>query len=257
MTNLIHTRAALRRAVPGLAMLSLAVLVLLIAAYGVWNTSREPRTTPLARPSASMASESAYGWAPVGDTTLIIGDSYGVGTGAAKPSERWTTIVAEEMGWVEVNRALGGTGYYSTSGDEGCGRAVCPFYRDTIVDVAREVDPEVVIISGGQNDLSNYLEDPDGVKLVIQDTYRQAAKTFPEAQIIAVGPSVPSGTDDTAVRMDASVRQAADEVGAKYVSLLDPPVITPDMVLADGGHVGSEGHAAIAERVISTLRSSS
>ncbi|KUG61057.1 hypothetical protein AVL61_07775 [Kocuria rosea subsp. polaris] len=56
------------------------------------------------------------------------------------------------------------------------------------------------------------------------------------------------------MQMDAAVQRAAAAVDATYISLIDPPVVKSHMVLEDRGHVGEDGHAAIAERVVSGLR---
>ena len=45
------------------------------------------------------------------------------------------------------------------------------------------------------------------------------------------------------------VQAAAAAIDATFVQLIDPPVLSADLLAADGAHPNDEGHAAIAERV--------
>lgn len=188
-----------------------------------------------------------------GPTALFIGDSYTYGTGAQSKKGRWTSLVAEQMGWREVNRGLGGTGYASTSTVEGCGRDFCPAYGGNISDSAA-IQVDIVVISGGQNDYDDYVGSPDTVKQAVTETFAAAEETFGNARIIAIGPSTPSEITDVTIGIDAAVQIAAREVNAQYISLIEPDVIEDEVVTEDGGHVNDEGHAAIAQRVVSALR---
>jgi lysophospholipase L1-like esterase len=184
---------------------------------------------------------------------VFIGDSYTHGTGASTPERRWSTLVSRSASWDEVNLGLGGTGYVATSGPAGCGRPACPNYLGVLA-AAAEAKPDVVVVAGGQNDFRAYGEDPAGVVNKIDQTYRELRRLLPEARIIAVGPSTPTGSGDTLRSLDSAVRESADRVGAEYISLLDPPVITPGMVAPDGAHVNDRGHEAIAERVLTAVQ---
>lgn len=202
---------------------------------------------------ATYTPATTYTPPPAPDTTLFIGDSYTVGWGADGDGTRWTSIVADEMGWLEANYGQGGTGYVTTSGRDGCGREVCPTYPDRLAESKGQVGPEVIVIAGGQNDFTAYADDPDTVEDAIRETFTQATNLYPHAKIVAVGPSTPNRVSDRVMAMDDAVRGAAQSVGATYVSLIDPPVIEDDMVLEDGAHVGVKGHAAIAKRVLDVL----
>ena len=184
-----------------------------------------------------------------GSRAVFIGDSYTHGTGASTPDRRWSTLVSRQAGWEEVNLGRGGTGYVATSGPAGCGRPACPNYLGVLAAAAAE-EPDVVVVAGGQNDFRAYGENPGRVVDNIDLTYRELRRLLPNARIIAVGPSTPAGTGDTLRSLDAAVHQAAELVGADYVSLIDPPVITPQAVAPDGAHVNDLGHEAIAQRVL-------
>jgi lysophospholipase L1-like esterase len=173
--------------------------------------------------------------------------------GASQHSKRWTTLVAASQGWQEDNLGRGGTGYLTTAGIAGCGRVVCPDYQGMLSQLIT-LNPPIVVVAGGQND---QLQDPTREKAAIEGFYRDLRKGLPSAQIIAVGPSSPDPVPGRhLVEINDQVRTSAAAIGALYVDLLHPSVITSRMVLADKTHVGDAGHAAIAARVEVALKRS-
>lgn len=184
-------------------------------------------------------------------TVVFVGDSYTQGTGASRPESRWTTLVSEAMGWREVNLGRGGTGYLA-DGDRGCGREYCPSYLQMLPQVLA-ADPDVVVVSGGLNDRP-FTGEPR-LEAQVASLYATLTAALPSSRVIAVGPSAPGRISDSLRAIDELVHAMADDYGVQYVNLLDPNPITPAMVLPDGAHVGDDGHAAIAERVVGTLSS--
>lgn len=178
---------------------------------------------------------------------LFVGDSYTVGQRASSPAKRWSTLVAREMGWTERNVADGGTGFVSRHPDQD---------RLSYAEQLRSVRPpgiDVVVIAGGQNDFQELRETPADVFSAVESTYELAARRFPDAEIVAVGPSTPWDIGLEARALDSAVRAAAEKHEATYVSLLDPDVVRDGYVDPDGTHVGDEGYAAIARRVVSQI----
>lgn len=242
----MKTTARRRWLVAGAAVLGIVVLVVVLALV-----PRE-RASPTPRPEPGSAAEAL----PPGSTALFIGDSYSFGVGVASNEQRWTSLVSADLGWVEQNRALGGTGYLQVPPHFACRQPHCPRYADQLQIVAAQgLDPDVVVIAGGQNDASGYTLDPAAGERAITRTYRRAATLFPSARVIGVGPSWPTGNDPLARRMDRAVATAVHQVGGTHISLLDPPVVVPAMVQPDRIHVGPGGHRAIADRVLAGLRS--
>jgi len=184
---------------------------------------------------------------------VFLGDSYTQGTGSSAVTKRWAALVSAKMGWAEDNLGRGGTGYVATSDINGCGLSFCPNIP-AMVDSAVAEKPSIVVVAGGQNDFTTFINDPAKVKAAISLTFRTLREKLPDATIIAVGPSTPWGVGGPAVGLDQAVQAAAGDVKAKYVSLIEPNVIDPSMVIADKAHVNDAGHAAIAERVIAALR---
>lgn len=187
---------------------------------------------------------------PTPPLAVFIGGSYSAGVGASVSGERWTTLLAAAKGWREVNLALGGTGYLATAGLQSCGRAVCANY-ETSVQQAIANKAEVVVIAGGESDQS---QDIVTEQAAIAKVYRTLRAGLPDARIVAVGPQSPGAIPGSKlIAIDAAVASAARSIGAVYVSLLDPPVLTQSMVLPTWPFIGDAGHAAIEKRIATAL----
>jgi lysophospholipase L1-like esterase len=179
-------------------------------------------------------------------TAAFIGDSYTEGAGASAVEKRWSTLVSQKMGWQESNFGRGGTGYLVSSPDR-------PNYLGMANEVAA-THPDIVVVSGGQNDMAEFIGDSGPVSEAITDTFKDLRAQLPRARIIAVGPSFPGDVTPSLVVFDSDVQRAARAVGGEYVSLIAPtPALQADMFIADNTHVDDSGHAAIADRVVYVL----
>ncbi|MFB0833930.1 SGNH/GDSL hydrolase family protein [Arthrobacter halodurans] len=270
-TRGIVSQRPLRLRAPSILLLAVAAVFALVSCGPAAGPAATTTTTATTTASGSASdpdsasgavttapgSGTGPGIAPGSDgeaRALFIGDSYTEGWGA-EPHERWTSVLSADMGWDEVNEGRAGTGYVNVPLGLPCGRVSCPAYPETV----RALDADgydVVVIAGGQNDFGAYYDPARREALFagVRETYALAGERWPEARRIAVGPSTPREPDDAARAIDAAVREAAAETGAEYVSLLEPNVLTPALVLPDGTHVGPEGHRAIAERIREALR---
>jgi lysophospholipase L1-like esterase len=183
----------------------------------------------------------------------FLGDSYTKGFGASEPEKRWTSLVAQKMGWGEDNFGVGGTGYLAAWANAEYPQGVNYLGR---LDEVVASNPDIVVVAGGQNDKSLLPSDRKMVFDAVADTFIQLRQRLPTARIVAVGPSSGALVPPWLVELDDQVQAAARAAGADYVSLISPtPVIQQYMLLTDG-HVDDSGHAAIADRVLSVLASS-
>lgn len=238
----------------GVAFVAAVVVCVLVGSGGVavaglagdlaWAGRPAPRAapSPWAEPSPSVSPA-----AEEQPAALFVGDSYTVGEGASSPERRWSTLVAEEMGWHERNVADGGTGFASRWPERDL-----LSYQEQLRSV-RPGDVDVVVIAGGQNDFDDLRDDAPRVFRAVTGTYELARQRFPDAQIVAVGPSTPWAVGLEARALDSAVRAAAHDVGATYVPLLDPNLIQGRLVHEDGVHATDAGNAAIARRVLEAL----
>lgn len=248
---LAKSRRRNKRVLIGLAVGLLALLAFGTAGYALF----QGRTPPAASAKILEAANAGATLAPKPDQPLAVflGDSYTQGKGATSAEGRWVGLVATTQKWDYVNLGRGGTGYLATSTAAGCGLDFCPNIEGMIPLAASE-SPDIIVVAGGQNDFSAFNTDRAAVMDSIGKTYAALRAKFPEAQLVAVGPSTPWGVNKDVILFDEMVQDAASKVQAKYVSLIEPDVIDPTMLLEDKAHVNDAGHKAIAERVIAALR---
>ena len=149
------------------------------------------------------------------------------------------------MGWVEVNHGQGGTGYAS----QGPTPPKTAPYPARIADVAKS-NPSVVIVSGGRNDLSVAGETADD----IATTFKGIRAAMPSVKIVALNPwwdddDAPDALDGLA----ANVRAAVASVNGVYVEAGQPLAGHGGLVISDGVHPNTAGHAALADAVARAL----
>ncbi|WP_161631783.1 SGNH/GDSL hydrolase family protein [Rhodococcus sp. JG-3] len=235
----------------GLTIVAALVVVSFVAYAGVTSVNRHDpgrSAVPFIQPDINSGRSFS---------AVFVGDSYTEGVGSSSDSSRWSSEVARDMRWFEINLGVGGTGYLNSMESAGCMRASCAAYMDQ-AGVVAQFSPNVVVVAGGQNDMAAMLIDPSVVQASVHKTYGEIRRALPNVQIVAVGPSFPMPADDPEVErsrrlLDETVRSAAGEVAGTYVSLLDPPVIDQSMVLPDLTHVNDSGHRSISDRVVSVL----
>lgn len=247
----LPTRAAPRRIrLPSLAVVGLIGLIgaggAVSAGTGAGGASAGGAAAAPTEPTASAAPASR-------PLAVFVGDSYTAGAGATTASLRWTTLVAREAGWTELNQGGVGTGYDTVAETNSCGADYCPAYVQRAMQVIKQA-PDVVVVAGGQNDRPALATEPAAVRAAVSETFHLIRQGLPNARIIAVGPSTPTPATPAVTELDSWVQAAADEVDAEYVSLLTPSVIAAPMVVPDRVHVNNTGHLAIARRVLTDLR---
>jgi lysophospholipase L1-like esterase len=184
-----------------------------------------------------------------GKKIAFIGDSYTAGSGVSSQSMRWTTQLSLARGWEEVNLGLGGTGYLITN--KAPDGTVRRNYQARIAEAVR-AKPDVVIVSGGGNDLA--LDTPAVVEAV-QAFYPALRKALPKAQIIAINP-LWGATDMPAAlpELQAAVKASVAGVGGAFVDIGQPLVGHPELVVEDKVHPNDEGAGAIAKLTDSALK---
>ncbi|MGO3648616.1 SGNH/GDSL hydrolase family protein [Agrococcus casei] len=198
-----------------------------------------PTTTPTESPSASEAVEEPL-------TVAFLGDSYTTGAGSSAEDQRWTSLVAESAGWSESNFGWGGTGYVAAPFIEGEQRLA---YGDRVADIV-EQSPDVIIISGGRNDVG---QDPALVRQEALELFTQLTEQLPETSVLVLSPwwdaSEPPFEFSQIVE---SIRSAAEEANVSYIDT-GLPLTDPALIAADGVHPNDDGYAAIAEAVTAAL----
>lgn len=188
--------------------------------------------------------------APDMPLVVFIGDSYVAGAGATTQSNRWTTLAARELGWEEVNKARGGTGYVAAGGPAACGRDYCPPFPEVLTDPFNRV-PDIVVISGGRSDPL----DLDAFRTGVTATLAGVRTVWPDAELVVTNPlwdddPVPASIVDK----HAIVLEVAAAHNALVLDLGQPLRDRPDLVAGDGVQPNDAGHRTIASAFVAAWR---
>lgn len=195
---------------------------------------------------ARAASEQATG--PT--VAVFIGDSYTVGQRTELEGVGFTEMLAELRGWDAVNLAISGTGYAASHELSWCEPRGCPAYAGVLAD-AIAADPDIVLVSGGRNDL--WLERATVVQAV-EDFYTELRSTFPSQRLIVTSPLWDSSTTpDDFLTLRSTVERAAERVGAEYIDLGELFAGQPELITADGIHPTEAGLELIATSIDALL----
>lgn len=205
------------------------------------STLTPPAPTPTSSETDEQAEESA-------EATVVafLGDSYTAGIGASEADNRWTTLLAEAAGWSEQNFGAEGTGYVAA-----------PFINNeqsvpytARVEAIIAENPEVVIVSGGRNDVG---QDTAEVQAAASEIFTSLREALPDVTIIVIEPwwdstNEPFGFAEVA---DA-VRTAAQEAGVTYIETGEV-LSDPSLISADGVNPNDDGYRAIADAISGAL----
>ena len=181
-------------------------------------------------------------------TVAFLGDSYVDGEGAKRPeTTRWTTRVSKRFDWKEVNLGLGGTGYTTPGPEE---NATTYVQR---VDAVKEADPDVVVVSGGRNDV---LASPERIRAKAVELFKALKQLKGSPEVVVVGPlwdARPPNKRFTA--LERAVEAAARKVGVKYVGVPRQPLVgRPKLMASDRIHPTAAGYAVITRSLATPLK---
>lgn len=221
-----------------------AAAAVLSAACAAPAASTSPSVTP-----SPAASEAAPAWPtppPDAPVVLFLGDSYTAGTAltSSELPSRWSTVLAAQQGWREVNAGCNGSGF-TRSGP------VCDNnYRDRIPTVA-SADPEVVVLLGGINDRG---ADPAELRAMVRVTVAALREAFPEARIVALTAfTFAEPAHPNLAVVNEELRALAAEFDLDVIDIGEPVLGDPALLAPDGLHPSVAGHAAIAAAVTAGL----
>ncbi len=190
-------------------------------------------------------SQDVYTPAPVKapKVALFVGDSMVQGSGATNRSLRFSSLVANEFGWYEVNVGLGGAGYYSGT----------PNLVDRLPDL-KKYKPSYIFVSSGRSD--GYTPE---VQANVSRFYKELRATFKKAKIFVLSPMTteipPSPTPQSTAlaQLRLAVRGSAYSVDAVYLPVGDTLVANPTLLATDGYNPSDAGYRALADAVINSL----
>jgi lysophospholipase L1-like esterase len=178
----------------------------------------------------------------------FLGDSYVFGEGVKRPVQaRWTSLLSDRFGWDEVNMGLGGTGYTTPGPEDGA-----TTYAQR-VDEVKDARPDVVVVSGGRNDV---LAKPERIRTEAIALYRALRKLQGSPEVVVVAPlwdASPKSKRFLAV--ERAVLAAVRKVGVELVSFPRQPLAgKPQLMSSDKLHPTAAGYAVIARALARPLK---
>lgn len=203
------------------------------------GTSRADRTQV---PDPEESPEESPGFSPgasPGATTLVVlGDSFSGGYGAY-PGEEWPDLLGDALGWDVVNEAVPGSGYLKPGRDVPFGGRV-----DDVV----AAGPDVVLLAGGINDLSEPTAD---VADAADDVVARLATALPDAVVVVVSPFSDGDPGPLTVALADALAEVAARHDAAYVDATRflPDSAGDDVYGPDGFHPNEKGHRLLAEGI--------
>lgn len=165
----------------------------------------------------------------------FLGDDYTAGVGASGSGKRFATRLATALNATEKNFGVAGAGY-AKAGTGG------KRYADR-VDAIAAAKPNMVVVSGGRNDLG---DDPATLATAAERLFAALRAKLPTAELVAVAPFW--GDSDQPRKLTtigSAVKTAVQKVGGAYLALSDPLYHHPGY-MSDGADPNDAGYAAIA-----------
>ncbi len=185
--------------------------------------------------------------APPGQPVVAFyGDSYTLGTGASDPSERWSTRIADDRGWTEVNPSVNGLGFVNNRAGS----------ADDLIPRIIDADPDIVFVTMGLNDNFSMPDRASEIEAAITADIETLSTALPSARLIVVEPFwYTDERPDSVETIIEWVRAAAAEVGAEYIPGASRWIEGhPEWMAADGLHPNDSGYAAMTERMDDELQ---
>ena len=239
MVHVVHGGWALgRRALRSRLVLVAIIAALALVALSARLTERASgdeaaRCGRFARTADARAASDA---GPVdGRRVTVIGDSYSVGLGLARPVDSWPSRIAASLGARVHVDGFSGSGFSAGASD--CGQVS---YADRAPGAVRGAD--LVVVEGGLNDV-------DHSDAEIRAGFARLVRALGGHDVVVVGPVDAPSRSRAVPRVDALLAGLAAQQGATYLSMrdLDLPY------LGDGLHLTAAGHRAFGDAVAAGL----
>jgi lysophospholipase L1-like esterase len=247
-----------------IALAALGVLVVVAAVYVVTHngpsdggsagasiSTRIPSniapstTAPVSGRSSKTAARTVTGSAPPSGgpepVVAFLGDEWTAGAGTSGKAHRFTTLLSSSLHVKQRNFGSDGAGY-GTSGNSYASH----------VDELVAAHPDVVVVSGGRNDLSTE-HDLTATASEVDQLFHALHTKLPDATLIAVAPFWgDSDLPQPLITLGHEVKDAVTAVHGTYLDVEDPIHGHPGF-MANDTDPDDDGHAAIAAALQSVV----
>ncbi len=186
-----------------------------------------------------------------GSDVLIVGDSYTRGSGSYDGQHGWAQDITADLGWDATIDGVGGSGYVT-----GASMRASHYTYAARLRMHAELEPQLVIVQGSQNDfLAGTTR--DGLQHAVERTLRLAQQQWPDAVVVAIGPSAPQPRALATAEISAAVGAGARAAGVPYLDALDEQWFTransAGFDTPDNQHLNDAGYQYLADRIAGAL----
>lgn len=211
-------------------------------------------------PTAGSSTAAAPLDLPDRTSAVFLGDGWTDGVAAEPITRGYAFVAGDSLGWsFQIVPGGLGTGYLS-AGSLGAGT-----FLSRLQGESRDREVDVVVLQGGLADEALLAADPrvpfaEAVRL----TVRQAARTYPRAEVLLVGPVSPTDPDPSPqlLRMDRTLTRVAKEDPERrtYLSPIDEGWFGTSSTLQryvdpEADAPNTAGHAYLARQFSGAVRS--
>jgi lysophospholipase L1-like esterase len=234
------------------ALVAIMAIMLVVLAMQHVNASKPAAgAAPGPIPTFTSAPIAEVATIPKNADVLILGDSYTQGYGSSDQSKLgWAPLVATHEGWKATIDGIGNTGY--TAGGQADGSGENTFGKRLAAHAA--MHPDLVIIQGGQNDWRPSSTD---LATAATETFAAVQKQWPDAKIVALGPSAPQPAGDKYAGQSKAIGAAARGENVPFISPVGARWMTAEnsskYAYTDGQHLNDAGHEYLASHVEQAL----
>jgi acyl-CoA thioesterase-1 len=184
-----------------------------------------------------------------GSDVLIVGDSYTTGRGSYDGTHGWAQDLVAERNWDATIDGVPGSGYVNT----GATNSTRWNYISRI-ERSASLTPELVIVQGSQND---WLVSAETLRTRVERTLRTAKRQWPDAVVVAIGPSAPQPRAESTAGISAAVAAGAHAAGVPFIDPLDEQWFTrmnsASYAAGDGQHLNDDGYRYLAAKIEDAL----
>ncbi|MDT4912564.1 MAG: hypothetical protein QOC66_1692 [Pseudonocardiales bacterium] len=195
------------------------------------SSSTVTASTSTRRSATGSAASTSGGAQPV---VAFLGDEWTAGAGTSAKARRFTSVLSARLHVKQRNFGLDGAGYGTPSDS----------YRSRVDEVVA-AHPDVVLVSGGRNDLSPE-HDLAASAAEVDRLFAELHAGLPDATLIAVAPFWgDSDLPEALATLGQEVEAAVTAAHGTYLDIEDPIHGHPDF-MANDADPNDDGHAAIA-----------
>lgn len=233
----------MRRRFPAYATVVAAVIVFAVAGYVIVRADPPPEHGGTPGYSAGPVAATTPATIPVGTLIAFLGDDWTASTGAGSVRQGFVASVGASLHVPVRAFAVPGGGYAKRSSD---GKTYAALVAAVVA-----AHPTVVVVSGGRNDVGDYVPT---MQQAARDLFTALHRALPRAALVGVAPWWgDSQHPQELTPVAAGVQAAVTAAGGDYVDGPDPLQGHPNW-MADDADPNAAGYAAIAAALVPRLR---